>query len=220
MSRNFDPICCVHTCAEVCFMKHATGVVLLLVIAIFVAVEPLIAQDSDAGRVQQKFVSSGSIRMHLEAGDYTIEGTAGTDIVATYRARDVEDLKKIKVVIKTSASNAELWVKGTPHNNFHATIEVPRLSGLWTRLSAGNLSIKGVEGDKDVECHAGNVEIEVAHPEDYRHRDASVTAGSIDAAAFNVSKDGLFRSFRQDGEGKYRLHVHLAAGDVTLRGPS
>jgi len=201
-------------------MKHATRVLLLLVIATFVVVEPLIAQDSDPGRVQQKFVSSGSIRMHLEAGDYTIEGTDATDIVATYRARDVEDLKKIKVNIKTSGSNAELWVKGTPHNDFHATIEVPRLSSLWTRLSAGNLSIKGVEGDKDVECHAGNVEIEVAHPEDYRHRDASVTAGSIDAAAFNVSKDGLFRSFRQDGEGKYRLHVHLAAGDVTLRGPS
>jgi hypothetical protein len=201
-------------------MKHATRVLLLLVIATFVVVEPLIAQDSDPGRVQQKFVSSGSIRMHLEAGDYTIEGTDATDIVATYRARDVEDLKKIKVNIKPSGSNAELWVKGTPHNDFHATIEVPRLSSLWTRLSAGNLSIKGVEGDKDVECHAGNVEIEVAHPEDYRHRDASVTAGSIDAAAFNVSKDGLFRSFRQDGEGKYRLHVHLAAGDVTLRGPS
>jgi len=201
-------------------MKHATRVLLLLVIATFVVVEPLIAQDSDPGRVQQKFVSSGSIRMHLEAGDYTIEGTDATDIVATYRARDVEDLKKIKVNIKPSGSNAELWVKGTPHNDFHATIEVPRLSSLWTRLSAGNLSIKEVEGDKDVECHAGNVEIEVAHPEDYRHRDASVTAGSIDAAAFNVSKDGLFRSFRQDGEGKYRLHVHLAAGDVTLRGPS
>ena len=91
---------------------------------------------------------------------------------------------------------------------------------MWTRLSAGDLTIKGVEGDKDVECRAGDVDIEVAHPEDYRHRDASVLAGSIDASAFNVSKDGLWRSFQQDGAGKYRLHVHLAAGDVTLRGPS
>ena len=201
-------------------MKHAARVVLLLVVAIFVVVEPLIAQDSDQARVKEEFVSSGSIRMHLEAGDYTIEGTDTTEIVASYRARNADELKKIKVTIKTSGANAELRVTGTPHNDFHATIEVPRLSNLWTRLSAGDLSIKGVEGDKDVECHAGDVDIEVAHPEDYRHRDASVMAGTIDASAFNISKDGLFRSFRQDGEGKYRLHVHLAAGDVTLRGPS
>jgi hypothetical protein len=42
--------------------------------------------------------------------------------------------------------------------------------------------------------------------------------GSIESSAFGVSKGGLFRSFKQQGPGKYRLHVHVIAGDIDLRG--
>ncbi|HEY7098698.1 MAG TPA: hypothetical protein VH437_18360 [Terriglobales bacterium] len=174
------------------------------------------SKDNEA-TVQQKFVSDGSIRLHMEAGDYTVEGTDSTDIVVTYSAKDAEHLKNIHVNFKTSGSNAEVWVKNTPHNDFHATIQVPHKSHLWIRLSAGDLDIKGIEGDKDVALRAGDLDIEIARPEDYGHREASVTAGSIDASAFNVSKDGLWRSFKQDGPGKYSIRVHLYAGDITLR---
>ena len=192
----------------------------LIIAAAMVCAQVATAQNSNQAQVQQKFVSGGTIRLHLEAGAYTIEGGDSTDIVATYTADTMDQLKHIRVIVKTSGSEAEVWVKGTPHSNFHATIEIPRLSNLWTRLSAGDLDIKGIEGDKDVRCRAGDVNIEVAHPEDYSHREASVLAGDIDASAFNVTKDGLWRSFKQDGPGKYRLQVHLTAGDITLRGPS
>ena len=79
------------------------------------------------------------------------------------------------------------------------------------------MKIEGIEGNKDVEAHAGDLEIQIAHPEEYGHRDASVLAGDIDASAFNISKEGLFRSFHQKGPGKYRLHAHLGAGDLTIR---
>jgi hypothetical protein len=42
--------------------------------------------------------------------------------------------------------------------------------------------------------------------------------GSIEASAFDVSKDGLFRSFEQGGPGKYRLHAHVITGEIQLRG--
>ncbi len=44
-------------------------------------------------------------------------------------------------------------------------------------------------------------------------------AGSIEASAFNISKGGLFRSFTQKGAGKYRLHAHVATGEIDLPGP-
>jgi len=196
----------------------------LVILAVWLAAATFVAaqqspgeQTANEGRAQEKFVSGGIVRMHLEAGDYAIEGSDSSDIVVDYSAKNSDQLKDIRVSIRTSGSKAELSVKGTPHNDFHATIKVPRVSNLWARLSAGDLRIKGVEGDKDVESHAGDVDIQVGNPEDYGHRDASVTAGDIDASAFNVSTGGLWRSFRQDGSGKYRLHVHLMAGDVTLR---
>jgi len=94
---------------------------------------------------------------------------------------------------------------------------VPRHSDLWVRLTAGDMKIESIEGNKDVEAHAGDLEIQIAHPEEYGYRDASVLAGDIDASAFNISKEGLFRSFQQKGPGKYRLHAHLGAGDLTIR---
>jgi hypothetical protein len=120
------------------------------------------------------------------------------------------------VTIKPSASRADIYVTGTPHNNFRATIEVPRHSNLWARLTAGQITVENVEGDKDMELLAGQLEIEIPRPDDYGHRDASVSAGSLDASAFNISKGGLFRSFHDQGPGKYRLHAHAMTGEIDL----
>jgi hypothetical protein len=193
---------------------EALATVLLLLIA---SGTTLAQKHPNEAVVQQKFKSGGSINMHLEAGDYTISGSESSDIVVTYRAATPEKLKGVRVDIKSVDSGSDLSIHNTPHNDFHALIEVPRHSDLWIRLSAGDLEIQDVEGNKDIESHAGDIEIVLPHPEEYGHRDASVLAGSIDASAFSITKDGVFRSFRQDGPGKYSFHVHLWAGDLTIR---
>ena len=63
----------------------------------------------------------------------------------------------------------------------------------------------------------GRIQIDIPHPELYGRREASVTTGSIESSAFDVSKGGLFRSFEQQGPGKYRLHAHVMAGEIDLR---
>jgi len=78
--------------------------------------------------------------------------------------------------------------------------------------------LKVWRGDKNVELHAGRIQIDIPQPELYGPRDASVMTGSIESSAFHVSKGGLFRSFEQLGPGKYRLHAHLMAGEIDLRG--
>jgi len=168
--------------------------------------------------VQQKFASGGTIRLHLEAGGYTISPTDAGDIVVTYHANSSAQLDKVKVEIKPGIATADVYVSRTPNNKFSATIEVPRQSNLWVRLSAGQLDLENIDGDKDVEMWAGELDIEVPHPEVYGHRDASVLAGSLDAAVFNVSKGGLFRSFSDQGPGKYRLHAHVTTGGIDLHG--
>ena len=168
--------------------------------------------------VQQKFAPGGTIRLHLEAGGYTISPTDSGNIVVTYHANTASQFGRVKVEIKPAALSADVYVTGTPHNNFNATIEVPRRSNLWVRLTAGQLNVEDVDGDKDVEMWAGQLDIEIPHPEAYGHRDASIIAGSLDASAFNVAKGGLFRSFHDEGPGKYRLHAHVTTGEIDLRG--
>jgi phage baseplate assembly protein gpV len=176
------------------------------------------AQHSEQHSAKQEFVSGGTIRFHLEAGGYTITPSDSEKIVVTCHANSEEQLQRVKVEIKRTGTSADIHVSETPHNNFQATIEVPRSSNLWVRLSAGEVVVKDVEGDKNVQVLAGRIQIDVPHPEMYGHRDASVTTGSIEASAFDVSKGGLFRSFEQHGPGKYRLHAHVITGEIDLRG--
>lgn len=182
-----------------------------------VLLAPGLLQAQLATLAEQKFISGGTIRLHLEAGGYSIAPGDSENIVVTCRAHSEEQLKRVKVEIKPTAANADVYVSETPHNNFQVTIEVPRHSNLWARLSAGELDVEGVEGDKNLEVRAGRLQIDIPHPEQYGHRDASVTTGSIESSAFGVSRGGLFRSFEQQGPGKYRLHAHVMAGEIDLR---
>lgn len=176
------------------------------------------AQGALESSTQQKFISGGTIRLHLDAGGYTITPAVSENIVVTWSAHTEEQLKRVKVEIKPTATSADIYVSETPHNNFRATIEVPRRSNLWARLSAGELDVEDLEGDKNIDVLSGRIQIDIPHPELYGHRDASVTTGSIESNAFDVSKGGLFRSFEQQGPGKYRLHAHVMTGEIDLRG--
>ena len=194
-------------------MKFIT--VLLLALSASIANAGDINQSTT--QVQEKFSSDGFVRLHLSPGGYTIRPGDSETIRVTCEATP-EQLKQINVKIRAGATSADVFISNTPHNNFRATIEVPARTGLRVRMFAGEVVIDGVEGDKDIEVDAGRIEIRIPHPEQYGRRDASVHAGSIEASAFNVSKGGLFRSFEQKGPGKYRLHAHVATGEIQLRG--
>jgi len=174
-------------------------------------------QDVPEAAVQQQFAGGGTIRLHLESGGYEIIPTDSGRIAVTYSARSEQRLKSVKVAIKASQDLADVYVTNTPNNNFKATIEVPRESNLWVRLTAGDLNVGSVVGNKDLELRAGRLQVEIPRPQEYGHRDASVTTGSIEAGAFEVSTGGLFRSFHQQGPGRYRLHAHVIAGEIDLR---
>src|SRR5262249_41748705 len=111
----------------------------------------------------------------------------------------------------------EVKVSDCPRNNFTIKIELPKSSALYVRMFAGDLSVRDIVGDKDVELHFGQLSLEVGKAEDYRRVSASVNSGALEATAFNVSKGGLFRSFNQTGSGKYLLHAHVGAGELDLR---
>jgi hypothetical protein len=173
--------------------------------------------DRPQAAEQQKFMSAGAVRLHLEAGEYTIRASAAENIAVTCHARSEERLKQVKVEVRVAGTHANVYVTNTPNNNFSAVIDVPRRSNLWVRLTAGQLTVEDIEGDKDLEIRAGQMSVAIPRPQEYGLREASVTTGAIEASAFDVSKGGLFRSFHQEGPGKYRLHAHVMAGEIDLR---
>ena len=96
-------------------------------------------------------------------------------------------------------------------------MEVPSRADLYIRLTAGDLRLQNVEGTKDLESHAGELDIDVGRADDDGRVDASVWAGELNAAPYRITKEGLFRSFDWSGTGRYRLHARLKAGEIRLR---
>ena len=163
------------------------------------------------------FPSGSNLRLHLRSGEFRIVGRDDNKIAVHFKGRNADNARDLTVRFRRSDDDADLRIFGGPKNNLEITIEVPSSSKLFVRMPAGDLSVEDVSGDKDVELHFGELTIAVGNAADYSHVDASVVTGDLEAAPFGESPGGLFRSFEKHGTGKYKLHAHVGAGDLTLR---
>lgn len=162
------------------------------------------------------FPSGAHLHLHLRSGDFHIVGRDDNKI-SVHLDRNVYKAKDLRVRFDRADSSWDLTVSGGPRNDLEVTIEIPRNTNLFVRMPAGNLELQGITGDKDAELHAGELVIDVGKAADYSRVDASVTSGGLEAAPFGESHGGLFRSFHKEGTGKYHLHAHVGAGDLTLQ---
>jgi hypothetical protein len=146
----------------------------------------------------------------------------GVEIVGT----DAEVIR-VSCTVDHSAQDVELRISGTPgygrlnitsplHNeNLHIRIEVPKKTNLRFHMGAGEVDIKDVAGDKDVDLYAG--QITIASGGNYKSVEASVDIGDVNASAYGVDKGGFFRTFRKTtADGEYRLRAHVMTGEIDL----
>ena len=166
---------------------------------------------------QVDYPSGSQLSLHLRSGDFRVVGKDGDKISVRVDAKDLEKAREVRVTFDRSEQSGEVHVSGGPRNDIQITVEVPKDTGLYVRMPAGQLEISDVKGDKDVQLHAGELIVHVGSPEEYSHVDASVTTGGLEAPPFHEDHGGFFRSFHKDGNGKYKLHAHVGAGDLTLR---
>lgn len=175
------------------------------------------ATDLPEHPFQVDYPSGSQMSIRLRSGDVRVVGKERNQISVRVEARDTERAREVKVYFERFENSAELRVWGGPKNDLQIIVEVPKNTGLFVRMPAGQLEISDVTGDKDVQLHAGDLILHVGDPADYSHVDASVTTGGLEAPPFHEDHGGLFRSFQKSGNGRYRLHAHVGAGDLTLR---
>jgi hypothetical protein len=190
--------------------------VLALGVASGTAQTKLDVKDIENHPFTADFNSGGKLRMYLRAGDFHIVGGSDNRINVRVTGRNAYRASDMRVQLEGSHNAADLTVSGGPKNDLEVTIEVPKKTGLYVRMSAGNLALQHVTGDKDAELHAGELVIDVGDASDYSRVDASVYSGGLEASPFGESHGGLFRSFHKEGNGRYHLHAHVGAGDLTL----
>lgn len=187
---------------------------LLLPLLVSIATTLVSAQAQNQGKFELGLVPGASLRLELSSGNYTIESGTADRLIIQSLARDPEDQKKVRFGLSATREEASVKVNGPSRQD--VSIQIPKNVNLSVRLSGGNLTLTGIEGDKDIESNAGQLNINIGRPQDYRAVDASVNIGDIDAPAFPSVKPGVVHSLNATGPGKYRLHVHLGSGQIRL----
>ena len=161
--------------------------------------------------------SGATLRLHLHDGDFRVVGRDSEKISIHVEGKNVDQAKNIKIHLQRSGDAVDLKLSHVPKNELQITIAIPRATNLYARMRGGDLSVQGVEGDKDLELTGGNLTFQVGSPEDYAHVDLSVRFGDVSGSQFGDPKGWLGNSVRKDGSGKYKLHAHVMAGDLVLK---
>jgi len=161
------------------------------------------------------FVSGGKVDIHLEAGDYQVKASSDNHVRVTLSG----DMGNTVAEVVINAAHAGVNVHNTPNHSehFHVVIEVPKVSDVVVRLTAGDLTVDEITGSKDVETRAGDVKIAAGDPDLYSKVDASVMVGDINPGPFGSKTGGFGRKITWTGKGKYTFHAHLLAGDLKIR---
>ena len=193
----------------------------LLTVAVLLA-PPALAQKAVATDLANHpfstdFSAGGKLRLRVRSGEVHILGTAEDRISVEVSGRRARDVRKMKVEFERKGSIGDLRICGGSHDDVTITVRIPSNTDLRARIPFGEVLVKNVTGSKDVSLHAGELTVDVGDPKDYARVEASVLTGELDAAPFDEYKGGLFRSFRTSGSGRYRLHAHVGAGELTLR---
>lgn len=166
-----------------------------------------------AVKVEKPFAAAGNIEMQLDGGDYFIRAASDEHLRVSFGGNTGNAVADLT----TDGAHANLAIRDTPHNNFRATIEVPKAADLAVHLTGGNLDIAAITGNKDIDSKAGNVEVAISNPNDYGTVDASVKVGNLSGGPFGDSGSGLSPHLKWSGPGKYLLRANLGAGNLELK---
>jgi hypothetical protein len=162
------------------------------------------------------FASRGQLELRIRPAEIHIIGSDQHRVVVRVGGRQGLDSKDMQARFDRHGSSGVLEIAGGPRNDVTITVQVPKELNLIVRVFAGDVEVRDIVGDKDVELNFGALTIGVGDATGYSTVKASVSSGEIDAKPFGDSRGGLFRSLEKYGNGKYKLRAYVGAGRLTL----
>ena len=119
--------------------------------------------EADPFTVERAFKEGGKVALQLSSGDYTVRAGASDRIVVRWtpdhqaRLKDVQDLR---VSVRVTGSTGTIVTSGkADHTDF--LIELPARSDVHLRMRAGEITLQGIDGHKDIRMTAGELKIGV-----------------------------------------------------------
>ena len=199
-----------------CFRVAVLFVALFLPISSYPQNNVTVENDLAHHAFYVEFASRGQINLRIRSAEIHIIGSDEDRVVVRVGGRQGLDSKDVQARFEKHGSSGVLEITGGPRNDVSITVQVPKESNLVVRVFAGDVEVRDIVGDKDVELNFGALRIGVGDATGYSSVKASVSSGEIDAKPFGESRGGLFRSLEKSGNGKYKLKAYVGAGRLSL----
>src|ERR1700686_23663 len=162
------------------------------------------------------FAPRGQLDLGIRPAEIHVIGSDEGRIAVREAGKQGLESKDVQARFEKHGNSGVLEITGGPRNDVTITVQVPKESNLVLQVFAGDVEIRDVVGDKDVELNFGSLRIGVGDATGYSSVKASVSSGEIDAKPFGESRGGLFRSLEKSGNGKYKLKAYVGAGRLSL----
>ena len=113
-------------------------------------------------------------------------------------------------------SQVQLEVKAPVSLSVDAELEVPSPISLEVHMTGGDLTVEGVDGDKNLQLLAGDLKVDVGTLQKVGTAEVSVRVGDVDVPPVGQVRGWLGDTWRYQGNGQYRLYAHTSFGDASL----
>ena len=164
------------------------------------------------------FNANGKLRMYLRSGDFRIEGSDGNKITVRIRGRNADQAADMRVQLEGSNDSAESdrqrWPQERPGSDHRGAAEDRALRADVRGKPGIAITSSGIRMWR---CTRAKWSLMWGMPAIIRASMLPFISGGLEAHPFGESHGGLFRSFHKEGNGRYRLHAHVGAGDLTLQ---
>ena len=155
----------------------------------------------------------------LRGGDVHIKpGEDPTHIVVRYTPdpHKPEQEKNVQLRWRTHGSTIQVEIRTPISLSVDTELEVPSPLSLEVHMTGGDLTVQGVEGDKNLQLFAGDLKVDVGSLQSLREAEVSTRVGDADVPSAGTEHGWLGHTWRYRGTGPYRLYAHTTFGDATL----
>lgn len=184
-------------------------------------------QTSHTYADEHPLASSGTVVFTMNVGDVKVLPNPRPDRVRieirTNRAVDQETMAGWIQRFEVAAGRATIEVRIPNHNltndsSTDVTLYVPPQSDLKADLEVGDLTIRGIDGNKDVHTGVGDLRIAIANPSDYGHVETHTRIGDVSDFLNHSSDDSGFLGKTEDFtlSGRFHLKATTGVGDVHI----
>jgi hypothetical protein len=120
-----------------------------------------------------------------------------------------------------AGDRASIELKLPKHQNNHegarVTISLPSQTDLKLELGVGELSVKGIEGNKDLHVGIGQLTVGVTDRAKYNEIRTATKIGDAEDAVFHQQSGGFFPKTQHSSlQGIYKLNATVGIGQVTV----